>query len=165
MDEVSGPVQVRYTYGNMLVSQTRSASGSPATSFYGYDAHGNIAFLTDAAGSLTDTYDYDAWGNLVASTGSTVKNRLFAGEEFDPDLGLINLRARQYVPETGRFLTVIDPAAGLPQQPLTFNRYIYADGDPSDQVDPTGRDAALGYIVGLAAGTAVATMAVPSLPT
>ena len=30
------------------------------------------------------------------------------GEELDPDLGLVNLRARQYRPETGRFVT-IDP--------------------------------------------------------
>ena len=44
MDEVSGgAVQVRYTFGNMLVSQTRSPSTSPSTSFYGYDAHGNIS--------------------------------------------------------------------------------------------------------------------------
>ena len=88
VDKVSaGAVQVRYTYGNMLVSQARNPSTSPATSFYGYDAHENVTFLTDAAGAVTDTYDYDAWGNLVESTGSTANARLFAGEEFDPRPG------------------------------------------------------------------------------
>ena len=77
-------MQVRYTYGKMLVSQTRSPSASPAPSFYGYDAHGNITFLTDATGAVTDTYDYDAWGNLVASTGSTPNTRLFTPRNSTP---------------------------------------------------------------------------------
>ena len=48
---VGGAVQTRYTYGTSIVSQTRSVSTTPATSYYGYDAHGNITFLTDAAGA------------------------------------------------------------------------------------------------------------------
>ncbi|HEX3904531.1 MAG TPA: VWA domain-containing protein [Polyangia bacterium] len=107
LEEIFGTaVQVRYAYGNVLMSQTRSASGSPATSFYGYDAHRNITVLTDVTGSLADTYDYDAWGNLVGATGSTPNRRLYEGQEFDPDLGLTNLRARQYSPNTGRFFTL-----------------------------------------------------------
>ena len=47
---VGGAVQTRYTYGTSLVSQTRNVSTTPATSYYGYDAHGNITFLTDASG-------------------------------------------------------------------------------------------------------------------
>ncbi len=85
-----------------------SLPGGQSTSFYGYDAHGNIGFLTDATGAVTDTYEYDAWGNLVGSTGSTPNTRVFAGAELDLDLGLVNLRARYYNPSTGRFLT-IDP--------------------------------------------------------
>ncbi len=139
MDEILGSaVQVRYTFGNKLVSQTRTPSGSPATSFYGYDAHEDISILTDASGAQTDRYTYDVWGNLVASTGSTPNTRLYAGEQFDPDLGLINLRARQYMPETGRFLT-LDPAMGLGRRPITFNRYLYANADPLLFVDPSGR--------------------------
>src|SRR6266540_768093 len=87
---------------------------------YGYDAHGNVTFLTDASGAVTDSYDYDAWGILVASTGSTPNTRLYVGEELDPDLGLINLRARQYRPGTGRFLT-LDPMMGRRDRPVTMN--------------------------------------------
>jgi RHS repeat-associated protein len=109
LEEVQGGgVQVRYTYGDKLVSQTRGVGAAPATSYYGYDAHGNVTFLTDGSGSVTDTYTYDAWGNLVASAGLTPTTRLFVGEEFDPDLGLINLRARLYRSALGRFLN-IDP--------------------------------------------------------
>jgi hypothetical protein len=39
-------------------------------------------------------YDYDAFGNLIHQTGSTPNNYLFAGEQFDPDLGMHFLRAR-----------------------------------------------------------------------
>jgi len=138
MEEVvGGAVQTRYTFGTSLVSQTRNVPSAPATSYYGYDAHGNITFLTDAAGTVTDSYDYDAFGNIAAMTGSTTNWRLFGGEEIDPDLGLINLRARQYRPTTGRFLT-IDPVVGAPASPISFNRYLYASADPVNLTDPLG---------------------------
>ena len=153
MDEVSaGAVQVRYTFGNMLVSQTRTPNMSPATSLYGYDAHGNVAFLTDMTGAETDTYTYDAWGNLVASTGSTPNGRLCAGEEFDRDIGLINLRARQYEPATGRFLT-LDPLTYGRRQPSRENVYLYGAADPVNRLDPSGRidvaEEALNLIFGI----------------
>ena len=140
MDEVSsGVVQVRYTFGNMLVSETRTPSTSAATSFYGYDAHGDIAFLTDVTGAETDTYMYDAWGNLIGRSGSTLNTRLYVGEEFDPDLGLINLRARQYDPQRGRFKTS-DLVDGVLEKVLTLNRYLYANSDPVSLVDPSGME-------------------------
>ncbi len=138
LDEVAGgAVQVRYTYGTTLVSQSRNGSGAAGTSFYGYDAHGNVAFVSDATGVVTDTYAYDAWGNLIGRTGSTVSTRFFAGEELDPDFGLINLRARHYDETTGRFRT-IDLAPGDPESPLSFNRYQYAGADPINNWDRTG---------------------------
>ncbi len=142
MDEtLGGAVQVRYTFGNMLVSQTRNPSASPSTSFYGYDAHRSITFLSDATGAVTDTYTYDGWGNLVASTGATVNTRLYTGQELDTDLGLINLRARQYRPSTGRFLT-LDPLTGELLKPTSLNRYLYADADPVNLWDPHGQQEA-----------------------
>ena len=145
MDEVSGgAVQVRYTFGNMLVSQTRTPGASAATSFYGYDAHRNIAFLSDVSGAQTDTYTYDAWGNLIASTGNTPNTRLYEGQEFDPDIGLINLRARQYSASTGRFFT-LDPLMGQLMKPTSLNRYLSADADPENLWDPNGSQSAIEY--------------------
>jgi len=46
----------------------------------------------------TDTYDYDAFGNLINSTGSTPNNCLFAGEQFDPALGVYYNRASGLLP-------------------------------------------------------------------
>jgi RHS repeat-associated protein len=138
LEEVNtGAVQVAYTFGTMVVSERQVAAGG-AVSYYGYDAHGSIAFLTDATGIVTDTYDYDAWGDLVASTGLTVNTRLYAGEEFDADLGLINLRARQYNPNAGRFFT-IDSTMGDVLSPLSLDKYLYANADPINGFDPTGK--------------------------
>jgi RHS repeat-associated protein len=123
----------------MLVSQTRNPGALPATSFYGYDAHRSIAFLTDASGTVTDTYTYDAWGNMVGSTGSTPNTRLYAGQELDPDLGLINLRARQYRPDTGRLLTLDPLMVRELTKPGSLNRYLYSDGDPINLWDPNGK--------------------------
>jgi RHS repeat-associated protein len=165
MDEVSGgSVEVRYTFGNMLVSQTRNPSASPVTSFYGYDAHRNIAFLTDATGTVTDTYDYDAWGNVVAATVSTPNTRLYEGQEFDPDIGLINLRARQYNPSTGRFLT-IDPLMGRLLKPTSLNRYLSADADPENLWDPNGSQVAIEYTTTAQAGLAIVTAATGAFAT
>ncbi len=110
---VGGVVQTRYAYGTGLVSQTRNVSSAPTTSYYGFDAHGSVTFLTDTAGIVTDSYDYDAWGRVIAAIGSTPNARLYASEEFDSDLGFINLRARYYMPIVGRFSS-FDPLAEVP---------------------------------------------------
>jgi RHS repeat-associated protein len=133
LEEVSGgTVQVRYTYGSSVVSQARGS----VVNFYGYDAHGNVAFLTDATGAVTDTYEYDAWGNLVGQTGSTTNTRLYAGEEWDPDLGLLNLRARQYRPAIGRFTTIdqVDSMFVLPARPLRVRPELPYDAALLDMV-------------------------------
>jgi RHS repeat-associated protein len=140
LEEISGgAVQRRYTYGNAPVSQTRDPNGAASTSFYGYDVHGNVTFLTDLSGVVTDTYDYDAWGLLVHADGTTPNTRLYAGEEFDPDLGLINLRARSYQPGIGRFLTP-DPPIHKSGSSRSANRYLYASGDPVNRIDPRGTE-------------------------
>jgi YD repeat-containing protein len=62
-------VQRTYAYGLERISETQAATGT--TSYYGYDAHGDVRFLMDGTGKVTDTYDYDAFGNVVGSTGTT----------------------------------------------------------------------------------------------
>jgi RHS repeat-associated protein len=53
--------------------------------------------------NAVEHYDYDAYGNLLHATGSTPNNYFFAGEQFDPDLGLYYNRARYLNTSTGRF--------------------------------------------------------------
>ena len=127
-----------HTYGLQRISQNQVVSGAWTPSFYGYDGGGNVRQLTNAGGAVTDTYDYDAFGNKVNSTGSTPNKYLYRGEHYDPDLVLYYLRARYYNPITGRFMSR-DPEKGIPTDPASLHKYLYAIGDQVNQIDPRGR--------------------------
>jgi hypothetical protein len=58
------------------------------TQMVGEELPNGYPVVTDVNGTVTDTYDYDAFGNLIHSTGTSLNNYLFAGEQFDPDLNL-----------------------------------------------------------------------------
>jgi RHS repeat-associated protein len=92
---------------------------------------------------LTGTYEFDAFGNEIYKSGTTPNNYLYRGEQFDPDLSMYYLRARYYDPVTGRFLSR-DPEDGDPTDPASMHKYVYADGEPVDGLDPTGRIATTG---------------------
>ena len=151
---VNGTVQRRYSFGSQITSQTLFLNNNTTvTSFYGFDGQGNVRQLTNSAGTVTDTFDYDAFGNLIGHTGTTPNHMLYRGERYDTDLGLYYLRARWYNPLTGRFLSR-DPEAGDPQDPASLHKYSYAEADPVNKVDPSGRDAGVATMPGAPARTA-----------
>ena len=101
---------------------------------------GSVLALANDAG-LVEGYAYSAYGetSFVASDGSAlqgshVSNRLlFQGQMYDPDLSTYAMRAREYRPTIGRFLSA-DPsgfAAG-------DNRYAFVNGMPLSHVDTFG---------------------------
>jgi RHS repeat-associated protein len=86
---------------------------------YGYSAYGETSFL------LPDG---------AKSAASSIGNRLlFQGQIFDPTLATYAMRAREYRPGIGRFLST-DPSgiAG------GGNRYAFVNGMPLTRVDPFG---------------------------
>jgi len=136
LDEVQGGAVSRtYSYGLSLVSQKLTASGS--LRFYGFDGHGSVRYLTSSIGAITDTYDYDAFGNLISATGTTPNNYLFAGEQFDPALGVYYNRARYYDQRQGRFWSM-DTWEGDPESPQSLHKYFFANGSPVNATDPSG---------------------------
>ncbi|HEY0367410.1 MAG TPA: RHS repeat-associated core domain-containing protein, partial [Pyrinomonadaceae bacterium] len=135
---VDGNVQRVYTYGHKLLSQRQLQGAGWTTSFYGYDGQNNVRMLTDNTGVVTDNYTYDAFGTRTSSAGATPNSYLYNGEQFDADLGQYYLRARNYAPDRGRFLTM-DPEFGQLTRPSTLHKYLYAGGDPVNSSDPTGR--------------------------
>jgi RHS repeat-associated protein len=134
---VAGAVGRTYTYGERQISQSQQRDGAWQASFYGHDAHGNVRFLTDGDGAVTDTYSFDAFGLLTAATGTTPNNYLFNGQQYDRDLGLYFKRARYYSQDRGRFMTM-DPVAGRPGEPMTLHRYMFGHADPVNRIDPCG---------------------------
>jgi RHS repeat-associated protein len=135
---VSGIVQRTYTYGDSLISQRQLINSQWQVSFYGYDGHGSVRLLTDAAGAITDTYTYDAFGNLIAQTGNTPNEYLYAGEQYDANSGFYYLRARYMNPSSGRFWTM-DSYEGNDSDPLSLHKYLYGNGNPVNVLDPTGQ--------------------------
>ena len=155
-ETVGGQVQRQYTYGATIVSQRQQLGGSWSASFYTFDGHGSVRQLTDESGAVTDTYTYDAFGKLIAQTGSTPNAYLYAGERFDYDLGLYNLRARHYDADRGRF-TSMDPFAGYIEEPSSLHKYLYTHADPVNFIDPEGLSEAGEY--GLLTRIGIATRA------
>jgi RHS repeat-associated protein len=140
LDELQGGAVTRtYSYGLELINERQSIVGTPTTSFYGYDGHGSVRFLTSSTGAVTDTYNYDAFGTLISSTGSTPNSYLFAGEQFDPVLGIYYNRARYYDQRQGRFWTM-DTWEGDLQSPISLHKYLYVSSDPVNRRDLSGHD-------------------------
>ena len=98
------------------------------------DGQGSTRLTTD--GTTTHSWSFDAFGNLQAGSSAPVTH-LYTGERYDPDTGLIYLRARDYDPKTGRFISM-DEHPGSQRIPLTLNKYLYANADPVNHVDPSG---------------------------
>jgi RHS repeat-associated protein len=87
---------------------------------------------TDNTGTRTGTWTYDPYGNITAHTGTATTPYSYAGEYHDTDTNLTYLRARDYDPTTGSFLTR-DPLENITNSP-----YAYTAGNPLQQSDPTG---------------------------
>ena len=128
-----GVLGTDYVYGWDLISQERDGDES----FYLVDGLGSTRVLTDENGVVSDSYTYDAFGNLIGSTGSTQNDYLFAGEQFDERLGQYYLRDRYYDQDIGRF-TRRDVYEGRRGEPITLNKYVYANANPVSYVDPSG---------------------------
>ncbi|MBN6888315.1 RHS repeat-associated protein [Cytobacillus horneckiae] len=91
---------------------------------------------------------YDDWGNILKSEGLTdigkevVKANPFRyvgkfGVQYDEDTKLYFMGWREYDPKIGRFL-VADEYEGEDDNPISFNRYLYAESDPVNNIDPDG---------------------------
>jgi RHS repeat-associated protein len=140
VDELQGTAVTRtYSYGLELINERQTISGTPKTSFYGYDGHGSARFLTDSNGAVTDRYDYDAFGNVLSQTGTTPNNYLFAGEQFDSALGIYYNRARYYDQRGGRFWSM-DDFEGNDDDPASIHKYLYAENNPVDSTDRSGNE-------------------------
>jgi RHS repeat-associated protein len=129
----NGTINVSYVHGLDLISQTRQGE----TFFYHIDGLGSTRALTDETGMLTDRYLYDAGGQLIDQTGSTENSYLFAGEQRDPNLDLDYLRARYLDVDLGIFYGR-DSFEGIFNDPITLNKYLYANSNPVMFIDPSG---------------------------
>src|SRR5579859_6138023 len=150
-----------YSYGLERIYERQLVAGNWQLSFYGYDGHGSVRQLLSSTGAVTDIYDYDAFGNLISSTGTTPNNYLFAGEQFNPALGMYFLRARYYNASTGRFWST-DSFEGDPESPLSLHKYLYCGVNPTGCIDPSGYDSYVDTIGSLSVSDIVNAISLPN---
>ncbi|MFN8523147.1 MAG: polymorphic toxin-type HINT domain-containing protein [Chloroflexota bacterium] len=137
----------RYVWGpNGLAYQVNMATG--VASAYHADGQGSVRAITAGRTAINQpalvlqTYAFDEFGVPILSkatfSGFTPSNPFtYTGEQTDPELGLINLRARMYDPNLGRFLQR-DVIWGSSWTPTSLNRFTYAMANPVTLVDPSG---------------------------
>ena len=133
LKEYQNDTTIEYTYGHDLIAQTTN----DITYNYHYDALGSTRNLTNQNGEIVSSYDYEAYGKLRSHQGDVNVSYLYTGEQYNPESGNYYLRAREYNPTTKRF-TQQDRYEGNPTNPLTLNKYLYANANPTNMVDPTG---------------------------
>lgn len=147
-----------YHYGLDLISQYTEQYGDQ---FYIYDGLGSTRMLTDRLGDETATYRYDAWGEMLDGTGDVENTYLFTGEQYDSGLGQYYLRARYYDQNVGRF-TQMDTWIGICRTPITLNKYIYANSDAVNGIDPSGKNTISMQMSALNGLGALSSIALPS---
>lgn len=99
--------------------------------YYLTDATGNVLGLADDTGKRTHTYTYGPTGlPRTTPTEAVPQPYRYAGAYADPT-GLYKMGHRYYDPTLGRF-TQPDPSG------QETNPYLYAAGDPINNMDPSG---------------------------
>ena len=104
------------------------------------DQVGSVRLVIDAAtGAVVQQIDYDVWGKITNDTNPGFQPLAFAGGLYDVDTRLVHFGARDYDPETARWIS---------RDPILFaggdvNLYRYVVDDPANFADPGGLDSAV----------------------
>jgi len=124
---------------------SRLATNQNSGAAFGWDLpdlHGNVAAVTSSSlGTITDALRYDAFGQVAASVTASLptpwryQGRLLVDPSGATDL--YDAGARFYTPGLGMF-TQQDTVTGSAQDPLSMNRFLYAEANPATFIDPDG---------------------------
>lgn len=111
------------------------------------DYLGSITHIASYSGNSLYEYSYDVWGNMrnpdtwevypVDEQPELYLGRGYTGHEHLREYGLINMNARLYDPEIGRFISP-DPYVQQPDCSQNFNRYSYCLNNPMKYTDENG---------------------------
>ncbi|MCI4145766.1 DUF6531 domain-containing protein [Streptomyces sp. MMS20-AI2-20] len=138
-----------YTYNELgQIESTKQPVGT-GTFYYHHDLIGTVTDLTRSTGDDAVHYTFGPFGenpkNMNGGAEDTpINNFGFAGEytdqtirnDYDAVATSINLRARTYNPDTGRF-TSRDPY--VPDQSTPYTQpYAYVENAPTHRIDPSG---------------------------
>ncbi|GEM_PF-4977674 len=121
-----------YEVGNDIIAQVRNA----AIEYLLKDGHGNTRMLVTNLVQILERYTFDAFGNAIGfDATNAMTKQLLADGRFDLQTGLTYQRARYRL--DGRFMSA-DSYRGSNADPLSLHKYLYANGDPINGIDPSG---------------------------
>jgi RHS repeat-associated protein len=139
-----------YDAGAKLIAEYSTVVTPPTEAKVSYltnDHLGSPRILTDQNGNVISRRDFHPFGEEISTAQRTAAlgyqpdsvRQKFTGYERDIESDLDFAEARYYNPAHGRFTTV-DPlmASASPNNPQTWNRYIYVGNNPLNITDPTG---------------------------
>ncbi len=134
----NGQTTAKNVWGARLVERDENDD----TYSYLFNGHGDITALTDGLGMTVKDYAYDPYGNecdtdAASATENDTNPFRYCGEYYDLETKTYYLRARNYDPTTGRFLSE-DSYRGKSQDPLSLNLYTYCYNSPVKYHDPSG---------------------------
>ena len=145
-----------YAYSNRVASANSLTGGNRLCYSCGVNRVAQVSptqtgyFLPDVLGSVRQIANgntsvdivlaqtYTPYGEVLESYGAGVSGYAFTGEMYDPQTGLVYLRARYYAPNFGKFIA-LDVWDGDTRIPASFNQHLYAYNNPIIHDDPSGK--------------------------
>ena len=135
--------------GNGQAPLAGTTAGTGQSAYLGTDLLGSVRVATDGSNTVIGAGRYDAWGNARPSTPGIVGLVQlaglqaatpfgYAGQQYDAGSQTYAMRAREYSPQQGQFLSG-DPHPSDPQVPVTLDPYAYAGQMPTEVTDPSGQ--------------------------
>ena len=131
-DENGGLVN-RYLQGPAGQALAQETAGGTVTWMLG-DHQGSVRDVAANTGSLVSG-SHVAYGSFGQATSGTVGRFGFQGMMWDADSGMYHAQAREYDPQTGRFISQ-DPSGFSGGQDANLYRFVF--NSPLTYTDPTG---------------------------
>ena len=120
-----------YSFGGLRIAVKRGG-----TLYHLHGDHLGSTSLTTLSSATIASRAYNAYGSERSSSGDLQTDRTFTGQKRDAT-GLMYYNARYYDPALGAFISPdsLVPGAG---QVISYNRFLYARGNPLKYTDPSG---------------------------
>jgi RHS repeat-associated protein len=127
----------RVFVGSQAVAEVRRPAAAPAETTYLHRNHlGSVEAITDEDGTVVERRSYGAFGE-TSDVAAGESSAGYTGHRMEADMGLVDMSARFYDANLGRFLAP-DPTIPAPGFSQAYNRYSYVYNNPLSLIDPTG---------------------------